>query len=952
MRQSISLLVLAGTLFPAVACALPAVSNVKASTSVGLYEKFEVAFDVSTTASNYYWPYDPHPPANITDHPNAVPAGVGVSVDGLFSSDNWQTVIVQPGFYFQNYTYQSRSVDGGITFYDWLYPSGNPGWKIRFVPTRTGQWKFRIRVTDASGTTTYDSASNVFTCITSSNHGFVRVSATDCRYFETSDGTYINFVGLSYCAGCLRDKEALYASYGSNGINLVRPWWQGSQGPVLFGLSGQGGMHEWGGDNFSIGYGVARLKQLFSGKITGNGTACTSVDVKPSTKYRYSAWVKTVGLTGSGSYGVYLAAARCVEGDVPITRRITGNTDWTQIFGTVTTEGVPHDLVDEYRIEWLKVVVDNTTAGVAHFTDLSLKEDLGNGQYGRELVGTPSFNKQMYVSQREAWKADYEVETAKRNGVYLKVVLEETLDVIFRGIQSDGTGGPISVENIYASDTHACRTYQEYFWRYIIARYGYATNIHSFEFCNEGNPFSNTHNAALEAFASYFGNNDPNGHLCTTSNWHSYPTTEMWSQAPNAGYTDWHQYVGKVQRERLQYVYGWLETADDKVYIEDCLDDTVYRSAPYSLHLANSSPGADVFMTSRPIPVAPGHTYTFRWYIKGFNVTTTSAVPLEWQFPTMYLQFITGWRCCNTGLYYQPWQPAKLAGTFSWTQRSFAVTAPVDAHYVQIFPAIHYCQGEVWFDDITLRDDTAREVIAVPNGNFDQPSGTRLDYDTALIDYSVGTQVGYGTRRQIAKPVIRGEVGISGEKLADSITFGGHVYWYTGENQELVYDSNGIWYKKWVWAQINPFGVIEMPWWTDNINFKGLYRYAKAYQAFMSGIPLSNGHYVDAVPGGLDSSPLRVMGQKDLTNNRAHLWIDNINHTWKNVVDKAVIAPVSGTISISGLRDGFYRVEWWDTTTGIITRSVDAVCSGGKLVLWIKRLQTDVACKIYPAGPW
>jgi hypothetical protein len=912
--------------------------------SVGQYDLFEITPTVVTDSVYPYWPYD--------EDPNeGVPPGVGVSVDGLFSNDNWETTIVQPGFYFQDYTYQSRSEDGGLTFYDWLYPSGNPGWKIRFAPTTVGTWKYKVRVKDAAHPSGVLSDEASFYCRASSNHGFIKLTPTDCRYFETSDGTYINFVGISCCSGSLRDKEALYASYGSNGINLVRPWWQGSQGPVLFGLSGQGGMHEWGGDNFGLSYAEARAGEILSGKITGNGNGSTETDVEPSTVYKYSAWVKTVGLTGplgSGDYGVYLKVDPCVEGEEPLTEKLHGDTPWTEISGTFTTVNV----FDMYKVNWVKVVVDNTTAGVAYFTDLSLRKDLGGGEYGPELIHTPHFNQQKYVSQREAWKADYEVEAAKRNGVYLKVVLQEMLDVIFRSIQPDGTGGPFSDENIYASDTHACRTYQEYFWRYIIARYGYATNIHSFEFCNEGNPFSNTHNAAAEALASYFNDHDPNRHLCTTSNYGSYfPTTELWSQVPSAAYTDRHQYIGKVVRERLQYVYGWLETADGIEYIEDCLDDTIYRSAPYSLHLTNSTPGREVFMTSRPIPVKPGHTYTFSWYIKGLNVTKSDEVDLDWQFPTMLLRFVTGWLCCNTGSFYQPWEPEKLIGTWNWTQRSFEVTAPEDAHYVLLFPSIHWCLGEVWFDDITLYDETDQVVVKVPNGKFDEPNGMRMDYDTALIDYSVGTELGYRDRRQIAKPLIRGELGISGEKLADSITFGGHVYGWTGENQELVYDADGIWFKKLVWAQINPFGVIDMYWWTDSINFKGLHKYAKAYQRFMSGIPLSNGHYQDIAATVSGSDLLRVLGQKDLTNNWAHLWVDNKSHTWKNVVDRVPRTRASGQISITGLEDGGYEVEVWDPATGEVTGYLHPGCSGGILTLQVTELLTDIAYRIKVVPP-
>ena len=60
----------------------------------------EAAIDITgAVATNPYFPYDPSPP------PGA-PAGVGISVDGLFSPDNWTTVITQPGFLYQDYQRQ------------------------------------------------------------------------------------------------------------------------------------------------------------------------------------------------------------------------------------------------------------------------------------------------------------------------------------------------------------------------------------------------------------------------------------------------------------------------------------------------------------------------------------------------------------------------------------------------------------------------------------------------------------------------------------------------------------------------------------------------------------------------------------------------------------------------------------------------------------------------------
>jgi len=946
-------------LAPVLAAPSPAVTNVTAPDSVGQYEKLEVSFDVSTTATNNYWPYDPAPAANTPEHPNAVPAGVGVSVDGLFlppGQTNWSNAIVQPAFYAQMFHESGGSI----------VPDGGPCWKIRFSPTSLGVWKYRIRVTDSSGTTT--SSESQFTCLTSSSRGFVRVSPNDCRYFETSDGRYLPLVGISYCAG-IPDSD--YATYGANGINLIRPWWNASQGPVIFGLSGQGGLSNWNevkdgawGQVHITGEQV-RQGELFSGRIyQGTSTAIiTSTNVKPSTTYRFGIWVKTVSFQVSSGGGAYLQANNCTQRDVPLTAKITGNTDWVELVGTLTT------VAGQTRIDYLKLTLDKRVSGTLYYTDWSLKENLSGGAYGPNVVAIPSFNKHTYVSQIEAYTADRQVELARQNGIYLKIVLEEKDDICFGNILANGTAGsywyhdPNLYTNVRASLTHASRTYQQYLWRYIIARYGYATSIHSFDFLNEDDPFDSTHHAAAEALAKCFKDYDPNRHLVTTSNWHSYPTSEFWGNPsyPSIGYSDWHQYIGKQTGSALQYRYGWdygNTTGTTKMWLDGVntyLDTSTYYSAPASLYV--NGDGYAYGLAKNEVSISPGHTYTIRWKMKGLGLTkegSHAGSPAWILGPTMMFVEKSGWWSVELNRIIPTL--SDNFGTYDWTDRSYTFTALANARYITLQPTSQWAVGQVWFDDITIHDDTANVDVAVLNGNFDtaiypetNPSGgtyydSRLDFDTAIVNYSIGAMVGTRQSRAKQAPCIRGELGISGDNVYGSPYKG---FTYVGENQQFVDDTNGIWYKKLIWGHLNHFGVIDMYWWRENIMAKGLYKYSKAYQTFMADIPLSNGSYQD-IAATVSNPKLRVLGQKDLVHNRAHLWVDNSNHTWKNVVDGAAIPAVSGTVTISGLQDGTYRLESWNTSTGVVQGNSNIECTGGNIVLTISDLATDTAFKIYP----
>lgn len=925
---------------PAALCA-PSISNLSVSAaSVGKYEKFEATFDVATVASNPYWPYDPQPAANTAEHPNAVPAGVGVSVDGLFlppGETDWNKAVVQPGFYYQEY----ESLSGFTKPDDDIVPKGLPCWKIRFAPSMLGQWRFRIRVIDAEGTSTYEDAKCAFTCVSSNNRGFVRVSPKDCRYFETSDGNYLNIVGTEviefpdallnntwHKVDKITDFRQAYPFMAENGLNLHRVWWNGSQRPAVFGISGQGGFVKW----YNIGITdsnqnpehTPRPGQLFS-MIMGGADQKSSVHLctRPNTNYRVTVWFKTIGLVGTGDYGVGIA----VNDVLVSSSKVKGTSDWTRL------EGFFRSGAGSYT--WVDLKKYNCTGGTVLFTDVTVQEDLG-GVYGPNVCWVPNLNQYAWVSQFEAYCADRQVEFAQSSGVYLKIALGEHIDECWCRIGPDGRAAPYSSNNFYGSPTHASRTYLKYFWRYAIARYGYATAIHSFEVTNEGDPFNGNHHEQTQAMAEFFKVNDPNRHLVTTSCWHSFPTAEFWGNPSfqSIGYADIHRHVGPSPENSNEWymryqIHGWQPST--------VLSTQISYSPPMSLYIRGTQSGTNYVARSMPIAIAGGHTYSFNWRIRGQDVRTQSSVPLEWQYPTVGLSFKTGWWGSSVGTYHLPGSKGEFLGTFGWSQVSYVATAPSDARYIVLEPQLHWCLGEVWFDDITIRDETTGEAVYVPNGTFDEG---KVDEDTALINLGLGTQVGAGSSRSVAKPVIDANPIIMNYSAGPGAEF----------NYGLNRDLSGIWYKKFVWGQMNSYGVISL-YYNVEQNLDPPYAflsYAKAYQSFMSNVPLSNGLYIDS-KAVVSDLRLRAWGQKDLTNNRAHLWIDNKPYTWKSVVDGVSVSPVSGTVTMSGFKDGTYNVEWWDTSTGAITKQESIQCVGGAITLTVSNLVSDVACKVYPA---
>jgi len=211
------LLFLFSFFFSSIAFAKPRIENVGyGGGEVSRREKLEITFEIKdSTAQNLQFPYDPNPPAGIKPE-------IGISVDALFTPDNWQTVYTQPAFYYQEF---EDAVKSGQ---EWFYPSGRFFWKVRFSPNQEGTWQFKIRAQDKGGITETEPQS--FTVTASNNRGFVRVSKKDPRYFEFEDGTY--FPGLGYNMN-YRDVDWVnpvlanrdnFQKMSQNGIQLVRIW--------------------------------------------------------------------------------------------------------------------------------------------------------------------------------------------------------------------------------------------------------------------------------------------------------------------------------------------------------------------------------------------------------------------------------------------------------------------------------------------------------------------------------------------------------------------------------------------------------------------------------------------------------------------------------------------------------------------------------------------------------
>lgn len=914
------------------AIAAPEVRSVaQQTTTVGRYDILEISADVQTTATNLYWPYDPSPPPSI-------PPGAGVSVDGLFSNDNWLTTVTMPGFYYQ--ACDRRLVTGNGQNYtdEWVYPVGSPKWMIRFAPPALGNWKYKVRVQDASGTTTYPSSGDLaFECVSSLSRGFVRPSSTDSRYFEMSDGTALNSIGVTMGFHTTYEADSMLNTLGTNGVKTVRTWmsYRGWQNP----FAGGPGMPQWVFLSMS-GTGGSKSGDRYCAVVAAGANTRQSVYLTRDCLYRLKGSMRADNVGGGQSTGAFAYIGSDPTTPSTVTSAIQGSQGWMpfSLDYQCTTSG-------QY---WVGCK-HTGSGGTAYFDDLSLQESQDSGQmWTSDLLSKSDFDFENYVDQAQAWRVDHIFQQAKDAGVYLKPVITEKQDFCLGSIQPDGSTGTQSDNNFYASEQHPSRWLQKTWWRYMSARWGSYTSLHSWELCNEGDPLSGNHQNAANALARYVHSVSPYRNMCTTSFWHSIPM-DFWKNS-DCDYIDVHEYFGPSTASTGSHgprYYAWSDgmlPPDNNESWSLSFDTAEKHSGTRSMKVV-SKPGSANAGRVHVVPeyhvgIDPSHSYTVRYWAKGNSLANPGGA-FGWSRP--------GINICWSAAYHENdfisegvAAPASL-GTYDWHQYvQTGIRPPVNANTANlcILTVTNLsASGTFWVDDVEFIDETSGKSLFV-DGGFD---GERIDYDSALAVRKYGVLLNsYGLRA--AKPVIWAETGIRGANVYGNPYKG---YSYTEENQQLVDDTGGIYIKKMVWAHVGPDNPNMLYWWNDIIVKKGLWGYFKAFQSFVAGIPVSNGNYKDA-SATTSATALRAWGQKDLTNNRAHLWIDNAPYTWKSVVDGVNVPAVAGTVTVPGLKDGAYKVEWWDTSTGAITKTEERTCTGGNLVLSVQSLQSDIACRIAP----
>jgi hypothetical protein len=499
------------------------------SVSVPRYGKFEIAFTLSTTATNFYFPYDPAAPYHAS----------GVTVDMLITTPGGVEKTV-PCFYYQ-------PVDNNLT------PVGQPDWRCRYAPEVIGTWRYHVRLSDAIGLA--ESAEQSFSVTTSNNHGFVRVSPTDSHYFEFDDGTpfltpLINVEWGNPLNG-LDQMRANIPRWGQNGVRFVR-WFP----------TGEGGNHYIVpfGDDIRVSWGFG------SGWTKVEGDPGTGNQFTFAPYYYTNQTVKTVnGARYRLSFRAKVTGSKVLRpqlGGTALEIRASGWQTYTLETTSTATELTVwlHDGYSE----------NDNTPGTIRLDSITLQRDeTGLGGWGPNLLTRGNPDTYKFIDQVGAARLDEIMRLSEQDGVYHKLTLFHKNDNILGVMNPAGTITTTwDLYNFYSSEGAVPRWLEKAYARYFVARWSYSTSLHSLELGNENMLDTPSYEAAYSVLG-YVRSIMPRHILLSNSFW-GYFVDPYWTSpkyGPVMDYADKHWYArsGSSDPELVSTAYD-----DSAANVREC----------------------------------------------------------------------------------------------------------------------------------------------------------------------------------------------------------------------------------------------------------------------------------------------------------------------------------------------------------------------------------------------
>ena len=289
---------------------------------------------------------------------------------------------------------------------------------------------------------------------------------------------------------------------------------------------------------------------------------------KTHTDYLVKVRLKTQGISGpidpNAPYGFMIkrhgwptenleTSLRSISSLIPV---VQNDRDWHTILAIYNSGEESF-----YATPYISLFLDNVNSGEVYIDQFSIREVLPNNQLGEELIINPKSDLHTYASSKSAKYFDNLIVEGEQNQVYYKFVVHDKRDWInthltrFGYFHENGDG-------YFQSEGTKSRWLLEQWWRYLIARWGYSTAIHSWELINEGPPGDLDHYQMANDFAQYIHDEDTHPHLATTSFWSGWEA-DLWANKesyPDIDYADLHLYAKRDSSAALDETAWALET--------------------------------------------------------------------------------------------------------------------------------------------------------------------------------------------------------------------------------------------------------------------------------------------------------------------------------------------------------------------------------------------------------
>jgi hypothetical protein len=514
---------------------IPAISNLTAVTSetIEQYAKFEVRFDVSTVATNKFIPYDSSSHTSWTTYFQNF-AKNGVTVDMLIlptSQNDWNIAKVIPCFYYQPMEEVGNSNDTKA-----LLPVGQMDFRCRGSFSDIDAYQYKIRAIDAGGTG--ESGIFTFSVIKPSDssptrHGFVKLSQSDKRFFEFSDGTaflwplvnegYGNPFGETNVSGTLYSALAhlrqSISNLGGNGVRFLR-WAPTSEGGDQIVPFGGYTKAAWQNSQYLTSSEPDPDSNHFLAFGPTNYYNQQSIPVIKNTDYKVTFRVK---LSGTKIFNPQVTSGLTVlqDGQLKICGSINEIATNCKVV-MVNPVNSQYNNVAQYNSFWTtySFIVNSgnnallsiylrdglfdgdSRTGSLLINDIEFQKKLTDGSWSPNLLSRSNSDTFSYIDSRDAAEFDEILKQSELLGVYHKMPLFWKQDYVLAEIDANGNflsdpypGAP-DPNVFYATAVAVTRWLQEGYERYFAARWSYSTAIHSTEYVNEMGRVQNAYDAS------------------------------------------------------------------------------------------------------------------------------------------------------------------------------------------------------------------------------------------------------------------------------------------------------------------------------------------------------------------------------------------------------------------------------------------------------------------------